>query len=171
MRQKSSSVKFELAEDVKKLIEMLVTELNLQHIKSDRIFCVRSNQSKARAYARIWGLSRIFQVAAGYKPTYVIEVLSEHFDHLTDEKKLEYSFTSSFTYRKHFQEHFSLIMADTIRLMTLRSINSFRNSNWNKRTSLIFHQHSSLANHMAVESQAKNANTDCESDSQFETLV
>ncbi len=89
MPNKSSSVKFELAEDVQKLIEMLVIELDLQHIKSDRIFCVRSNQSKARAYARIWGLSRIFQVAAGYKPTYVIEVLSEHFDELTDEKKLK----------------------------------------------------------------------------------
>lgn len=67
---------------------MLIVELDLQHIKSERIFCVRSNESKARAYARIWGLSRIFQIAAGYQPTYVIEVLSEHFDDLSDEKKM-----------------------------------------------------------------------------------
>lgn len=87
MKRRSSGVDFELAQDVKELIDSLIVQLDLKHITSDRIFCVRSYKSKARAYARIWGLSRVFQIAAGYKPTYVIEVLSEHFDKLDDERK------------------------------------------------------------------------------------
>lgn len=50
---------------------------------------MRSNGSRARAYARIWGLSRIFQITAGYKPTYVIEVLSKHFDQLNEKEKIK----------------------------------------------------------------------------------
>src|SRR3989344_2521925 len=87
MGHRSSGLKFEDAHDVKALVDELVTQLELKHIRPERVFCVRSIQSKARAYARIWGLSKIFQVAAGYEPTYILEVLSEHFDKLSHEKK------------------------------------------------------------------------------------
>ncbi len=78
---------FDNAQDVHERVVDLVNRLKLDYIDTDRVFCVRSNGSKARAYARIWGLSRIFQVTAGYKPTYVIEVLTQHFDNLSEEKK------------------------------------------------------------------------------------
>lgn len=75
------------ADDVKEMVAHLVPALEFDHIKLPQIFCVRSNGSKTRAYARIWGLARIFQITAGYSPTYVIEVLSQHFDKLPEEEK------------------------------------------------------------------------------------
>lgn len=77
----------ELADDVRTMMIDIVTKLNMRYIDTDRVYCVRSSGSKARAYARVWGLSRIFQIAAGYPATYVIEVLSEHFDSLAQDRK------------------------------------------------------------------------------------
>lgn len=77
----------ELADDVREMMIEIVTKLNMRYIDVHRVHCVRSKGSKARAYARVWGLSRIFQIAAGYPATYVIEVLSQHFDSLPEERK------------------------------------------------------------------------------------
>lgn len=63
---------------VQELIEL--SELN--HIRANRIICYRSTNAKTRAYARIWGLSRIWQQALDLQPAYVIEVISEKFDKL-----------------------------------------------------------------------------------------
>jgi len=73
---------FEDAHDVRAMMLDLVKKLDMIHIDTERVFCVRSGGSSARAYARVWGLSRIFQMTAGYKATYVIEVLTQHFDKL-----------------------------------------------------------------------------------------
>jgi predicted metallopeptidase len=78
---------FELATDIQSLMTTLVRDLEMNYIDPKRVFCVRSNGSSARAYARIWGLSRIFQMTAGYEATYVIEVLSQHFDKLDPERQ------------------------------------------------------------------------------------
>ncbi len=86
-KPKQKKFEFEAADDVQKLITKLIQKLDFAHMKADSIHAVRSYGSKARAYARIWGLPRIFQVAAGYKPTYVIEVLSKYYDKLPDEEK------------------------------------------------------------------------------------
>lgn len=90
-RRKRSIKKFEFmpAPDVAKLTDKLIAALELLHIDATRIFYIRSTGSKTRAYARIWGLSRVFQVAAGIPPTYVIEVLSQHFDKLSEHEKLK----------------------------------------------------------------------------------
>lgn len=48
---------------------------------------MRSNNAKARAYARIWSLPRIWQSALGVEPHYVIEVLSQHFDSQSKENQ------------------------------------------------------------------------------------
>ncbi len=78
---------FTKAIDVERSISEIIKTLNMQYLTRSQIYCVRSVGSKSRAYARIWGLPRIFQIAAEYKPTYVIEVLSEHFDKLSIEEK------------------------------------------------------------------------------------
>lgn len=88
-KKKRPKFEFEKAVDVKKIIDKLIKQLPMVHINSAQVFCVRSEGSKARAYARIWGLSRIFQEAAGYKPTYVIEVLAKYYDKLPDEEKIK----------------------------------------------------------------------------------
>ncbi|MBI2007338.1 MAG: metallopeptidase [Candidatus Blackburnbacteria bacterium] len=72
-------------------IEKRVRELGnagkLEHVNPARVFCFRSLGAKTRAYARIWGLPRIFQQALGIQPAYVIEVISEKFDKLPQEKQ------------------------------------------------------------------------------------
>ena len=86
---KKQKFEFLSAPEIKKAIDEIIDNLDLGHLDKRQIFCVRSQGSKARAYARIWGLSRIFQITAGYKPTYVIEVLSKHFDKLNDKEKIK----------------------------------------------------------------------------------
>jgi len=80
-------MEFEKADDVSQLTREIVDKLGHKHFQKEQIYCVRSHGSKTRAYARIWGLSRIFQITAGYKPTYVIEVISKFYDKLSDQEK------------------------------------------------------------------------------------
>lgn len=76
------------AEDVENDLRHILGVIDLPHIKLERIFCYRTEGSKARAYARTWAMPKIFQRALGVEPCYVIEVLSKHYDRLKpDEKK------------------------------------------------------------------------------------
>jgi len=60
----------------------LADTLDIDWITKSRIFCFRSTEAKTRAYARIWGFSRIWQKALKQPPAYVIEVVSEKYDRL-----------------------------------------------------------------------------------------
>lgn len=80
---------FNEAQDVKNKVDFLTKLPIFFYIKKEQVFCVRSLGSKSRAYARIWGLPKIFQLTAGYKPTYVIEVLSKYFDKLSEEEQIK----------------------------------------------------------------------------------
>lgn len=75
------------APDIKKRIKSLVLGGRLEHIKGTRVFCFRSTGTKTRAYARIWGLGRIWQQALDLSPAYVIEVISERFDRLAEKEQ------------------------------------------------------------------------------------
>jgi predicted metallopeptidase len=86
-RKTSYKVDWQEAKDIKKKIVHLVKVLDLDWVETKRIFCYRSQYSQARAYARIWSLSRIWQLALETKPAYVIEVLSERFDKLPEKEK------------------------------------------------------------------------------------
>lgn len=55
-------------------IKRLISECALGYILPNRIFCVESEGSTSRAYARIWGLPRIWQDALKIEPAYVLEV-------------------------------------------------------------------------------------------------
>jgi len=80
-------VDWQVAEDIKQKVDILVDKLELDWVKKHRVFCVRSNNSKARAYARIWGMARVWQMSLNIPPSYCIEVLSERFDHLSEDKR------------------------------------------------------------------------------------
>jgi predicted metallopeptidase len=71
------------APDVERKVKRLIKSLNLEWIEQSRIYCFRSQNSKTKAQARIWGLSRIFQIALDQKPAYIIEVIAEKFDKLS----------------------------------------------------------------------------------------
>lgn len=83
----SSKIDWKTAPDIKKRIVSLAKSLHLDHLKTARIFTYRSVNSKTRAYARIWGLSYLWQKTLKVPPTYIVEVLSEHFDGLSDTEK------------------------------------------------------------------------------------
>ena len=84
---KANKLEWETAEEVKRDIKEIVGVLDLPHIDITRIFCFRSHGSKSRSYARIWSFPKIFQRALKVEPAYVIEVLSRHFDKLSNDEK------------------------------------------------------------------------------------
>lgn len=86
-RRRNPPVVWEEAEDIEKRIHQLTHKLDLQWVKTSRVFSFRSYNSKTRAYARIWGLSRIFQLALKIEPAYIIEVVSEKFDKLNQNEQ------------------------------------------------------------------------------------
>jgi predicted metallopeptidase len=62
----------------------LSKSLGLSWIKAARVFVYSSTGSKTRAYARTWGLPRLWQESLDVTPAYIIEVISEHFDRLSE---------------------------------------------------------------------------------------
>jgi len=81
--QKSSKFEWDLAPDIKKRALALIKGLQLDYLQGNRIFFYRSTGSKARAYARTWGLPALWQNALKTEPAYIIEVISKYFDRLS----------------------------------------------------------------------------------------
>src|SRR6185437_7331403 len=75
------------ADDIKRELKDILDYIDLPHIQLDRIYCYRTKGSKTRAYARTWSFPKIFQRALAIQPAYVIEVLSQHYDKLDNDKK------------------------------------------------------------------------------------
>ncbi len=75
------------APDIDKEIIFLCRSLELTYIDPKRIISFRSFGSSSRARARIWSFPRVWQLALDLKPHYVIEVLSKHFDHLSEDDR------------------------------------------------------------------------------------
>lgn len=77
------------APEIHQVIRKIVKTLEFKHIDSDRIVCFRSLGSSSRARARIWSFPKVWQLALSLPPYYVIEVLSRHFDHLSENDKMK----------------------------------------------------------------------------------
>jgi len=76
------------APDVKRLVDEIVDSLDLFHVVPQFVYCYRSKGSKSKlTIARIHGLGRIWQEALRRPPAYVIEVISERYDKLSDKEK------------------------------------------------------------------------------------
>lgn len=76
------------ASDVKRLVDEIVDDLGLFHVVPQFVYCYRSRGSESRGtVARIHGLGRIWQDALRRPPSYVIEVISERYDPLSQEDK------------------------------------------------------------------------------------
>ena len=82
-------MKYKLAPEIKRQLRLLIKELNFTHIKPNQIHCIRSFDAKTRAYARIWGMSRLFHEVAGLETNYIIEVISQRFDKLSEREKIK----------------------------------------------------------------------------------
>ncbi|MCJ7573899.1 metallopeptidase [Candidatus Bathyarchaeota archaeon] len=99
------------AQDVKRRVDEIIDLLRFDHVRPENVHCVRSRGSQAtRTIARIHGLGKIWQLAMGIEPTYIIEVISERFDTLTSEVRdrtlvhellhIPQSFRGGFRYHK-----------------------------------------------------------------------
>lgn len=84
---KNAKLEWEDAEDVKRDLLKIIKVLDFDHIMPERVFCYRTEGSKARAYARTWMMPKIFQNALDIQPAYVIEVLSKYYDKLSEDEK------------------------------------------------------------------------------------
>ncbi len=82
-------MKYEIAKDIKKQIDMLVPQFGFTHVDTKRIFCIRSFDAKTRAIARIWGMAKLFHEVAGLPVSYIIEVNAKRFDKQSDRDKLK----------------------------------------------------------------------------------
>ncbi len=80
-------MKTELAPDIDHRIRAMVRALDLKHVSGKHIICMRSTGAKTRAVARIWGLPRIWQQALYLRAYYIIEVISEKFDNMSEEEQ------------------------------------------------------------------------------------
>jgi len=76
------------APDVKLLADEIIGRLDFFHVVPKSVYCYRSKGSKSRRIiARIHGFGMIWQQALGLPPAYVIEVISERYDKLSQEDK------------------------------------------------------------------------------------
>ena len=81
-------LKYVEAPDVKRLVDEIIGSLDLFHVVPQFVYCYRSKGSKSkRTVARIHGLGKIWQEALLKPPAYVIEVISERYDSLSEEEK------------------------------------------------------------------------------------
>jgi len=76
-------VKYEIALDIKEIVDKLIVELKFDHVQPLHIHCIRSFDARTRATARIWGIAKLFKEVVGIEPNYIIEVNSKRFDKLS----------------------------------------------------------------------------------------
>lgn len=77
----------EHAPDVEKILKKVTQRLPFGYIDPTRVVCMRSYGATSRARARIWSFPKIWQMALNKPSYYIIEVLSQHFDKLTEDDK------------------------------------------------------------------------------------
>ena len=81
-------IKYTEAPDIKKRVEEIAASLEFFNVVPQFIHCVRSKGSKSkRTIARIHGLGKIWQDVLYLPPSYIIEVISEHYERLTEAEK------------------------------------------------------------------------------------
>jgi len=81
-------MRYEKAIDLEEQIIKIAERLELEHIDLSRVVCVRSYGSKARrTLARCHSLSKLMANALNTKTHYVIEVITENFNRLSEEEK------------------------------------------------------------------------------------
>lgn len=81
-------ISYKPAPDIQAKVNDIIEKLDMGHVNKERVFCFRSSGSQAdRVVARCHALGKIMQLALGCDAAYIIEVLSEVFDKMSDEEK------------------------------------------------------------------------------------
>ena len=83
-------IKYEEAEDIKRIAEEIVKTLKLGHIQLENVAFLRSRGSSSRGtIARCHALSRPLQIGLKRKGFYLIEIISERFDKMSENDKIK----------------------------------------------------------------------------------
>jgi len=81
------AIRYHPAPDLDRRIREIAAAVGLPQV-NERVRCIRSRGGRARwTLARCHNLSRAVAAALGIKPHYVIEVIAERFDKLSDDEK------------------------------------------------------------------------------------
>lgn len=81
-------IRYYEAPEIKAQVNKIVAQLGFTHVEPDRLYCYRSKGSKSRrTVARIHSLGKLWQIALKTKAGYLIEVISERYDRLSQEEK------------------------------------------------------------------------------------
>lgn len=76
--------------DIREKVTDIINKLGLNHIHIDRIACIRSKGSESRGViARCHALPKIMQKCLNCDAFYVIEVLSEKFDKMSEREQIK----------------------------------------------------------------------------------
>jgi predicted metallopeptidase len=87
-RRDVMSIRYYDAPDVKQLTDVIVRELGFAYIDSENVYCFRSRGSRSkRTVARVHSLGKLWQLAIRTKPRYLIEVIAERYDKLSQEDR------------------------------------------------------------------------------------
>jgi predicted metallopeptidase len=82
------TIRFYEAEDIKRKVSEIVKILGFSHVDLARLVCVRSTGSNARrTLARCYALPRIWQTALKTRAHYVIEIISEAYEKLSEDER------------------------------------------------------------------------------------
>ncbi|ACP39188.1 conserved hypothetical protein [Sulfolobus islandicus M.14.25] len=82
-------IKYVRSRDGEDLLRDIVIILGLDYINLDRVRVVYSYGTKSKAIARIWAVPKIVLETFNLEPLYVIELVSERFDRLSNEDKIK----------------------------------------------------------------------------------
>ncbi len=85
-----AGIKYREAQDIRLNIKKICYVLGLDHVNLERVFCIRSHESSSRnIIARCHALPKILQQVLEIEPAYVIEILSEKFDKMSEEDQIK----------------------------------------------------------------------------------
>lgn len=83
-------IKYFRSVDLEEKIIEISRKLDLTHVDLKRVIGIKSEGSKSKyTLARCHVLPRIMQKALGIKTHYIIEIISENFDKLSEEEKVK----------------------------------------------------------------------------------
>ena len=83
-------MKYEPASDIEQKAKEIIEKLELSHIDSENIACIRSYGSKSRGViARCHALGKVMQKAMKRKAFYTLEFISKRFDKMSEEDKIK----------------------------------------------------------------------------------
>jgi predicted metallopeptidase len=83
-------IRYKMAPDIESKLKRISRRLKMDHIDLDRIKGVRSYGSTGKGViARCHALPKVMQLALGINAHYVVEILTENYDRLSEEEQIK----------------------------------------------------------------------------------